>query len=725
MSKHASHRQLPRLAALAASILAVAGCSRGPDAGGGAADTAAADTPKPPVAETRPHEVKAPHGAVRQDEYYWLRDDSRKDPQMLAYLQAENAYADAMLAPLAALKEQLYGELVGRIKQDDASVPFLENGYWYYTRFEEGREYPIHARRKGSMEAPEEVLLDVNTLAEGQGFYQVGRYEVSPDNRLLAYFEDTSGRRQYTLKLKNLETGELLPVEIKGLSASIAWTADSGSFYYVENDPETLLTTRVRLHTLGLAEGNDRVVYEERDPSFYMGVGKTTSDKYICISVSSTVSSETRCTLAAQPGDFEILAPRERDFEYSADHLGERWVIRTNWQAKNFRLMQASENDVRARSEWKDLIAHDDKVFIEDFALFDGFLAVEERSEGLTRLRLRKNDGSEQYVAADETAYAMGLSVNAEPSSDWLRYSYTSLTTPATTFELNVVTGERKLLKEQPVLGGFDKKNYVTERLWATARDGTRVPVTVLHRADFKRDGTAALLQYGYGSYGNSIDPAFNSNVLSLVDRGMVYAIAHIRGGQEMGRAWYEDGKLLKKVNTFTDFIDVTDFLVAEKYAASDRVSAMGGSAGGLLMGAVANMAPEKYRAIVSQVPFVDVVTTMLDPSIPLTTNEYDEWGNPEDKTYYDYMLAYSPYDQIEAKAYPATFVGTGLWDSQVQYWEPAKYVARLRAKKTDDNLLVFRTNMEAGHGGKSGRFQRFREAAEYYAFLLDQLGVK
>ena len=725
MSMHAPYRQLPRLAALAASILAVAGCTRGPDASAGAADSAAADSPKPPVAETRPHEVKAPHGAVRQDEYYWLRDDARKDPQMLAYLQAENAYADAMLAPLAALKEQLYGELVGRIKQDDASVPFLENGYWYYTRFEEGREYPILARRKGSMEAPEEVLLDVNTLAEGQGFFQIARSEVSPDNRLMAYFEDTSGRRQYTLRVKNLETGELLPVEIKGLSASIAWTADSRSFYYVENDPETLLTTRVRLHTLGLAEGNDRLVYEERDPSFYMGVGKTTSDKYICISVNSTVSSETRCTLAAQPGDFEILAPRERDFEYSADHLGERWVIRTNWEAKNFRLMQASENDVRARTEWKDLIPHDDKVFIEEFALFEGFLAVEERSEGLTRLRLRKNDGSEQYVAADETAYSMGLSVNAEPASDWLRYTYTSLTTPATTFELNVVTGERKLLKEQPVLGGFDKKNYVTERLWATARDGTRVPVTVLHRADFKRDGTAALLQYGYGSYGASMDPNFNSNVLSLVDRGMVYAIAHIRGGQEMGRAWYEDGKLLKKMNTFTDFIDVTDFLVAEKFAAADRISAMGGSAGGLLMGAIANMAPEKYRAIVSQVPFVDVVTTMLDPSIPLTTNEYDEWGNPEDKTYYDYMLAYSPYDQIEAKAYPATFVGTGLWDSQVQYWEPAKYVARLRAKKTDDNLLVFRTNMEAGHGGKSGRFQRFREAAEYYAFLLDQLGVK
>jgi oligopeptidase B len=725
MSMHARNNRLPHLAALAASVIAIAGCQRGPDADAGSVAATDGGPVQAPVAETRAHEVKAPHGAVRQDEYYWLRDDSRTDPKMLAYLEAENAYADARLAPLAALKEQLYGELVGRIKQDDSSIPFRENGYWYYTRFEEGREYPVHARRKDSMESPEEVLLDVNSLAQGQSFYQVGRYEVSPDNRLLAYFEDTSGRRQFTLRVKNLETGELLPLELKGLSTSIAWTADSSGFFYIENDPETLLSTRVRLHTLGLAEGNDRLVYEERDPSFYMGVGKTTSEKYICISVRSTVSSETRCTPAAQPGEFEILAPRERDFEYDADHLGERWVIRTNWEAQNFRLMQASENDIRARSQWQDLIAHDASVFIEGFALFDGFIAVGERSQGLTRLRLRKGDGSEQYVAADETAYSMGLSVNAEPSTDWLRYTYTSLTTPATTYELNVVTGERKLLKEQPVLGGFDKKNYVTERLWATARDGTRVPVTVLHRAEFKRDGSAALLQYGYGSYGASMDPGFNSNVLSLVDRGMVYAIAHIRGGQEMGRAWYEDGKLLKKMNTFTDFIDVTDFLVAEKYAAADRVSALGGSAGGLLMGAIANMAPEKYRAIVSQVPFVDVVTTMLDPSIPLTTNEYDEWGNPEDKTYYDYMLAYSPYDQIEAKAYPATFVGTGLWDSQVQYWEPAKYVARLRAKKTDDNLLVFRTNMEAGHGGKSGRFQRFREAAEYYAFLLDQLGVK
>jgi oligopeptidase B len=722
------HQRLPRLGALAAAIITLAGCQRAADpvdAGAAGSATPTASQVAAPVAEQRPHEVRAPHGAVRNDEYYWLRDDSREQPDMLAYLNAENAYADAMLAPLASMKESLYAELVGRIKQDDSSVPFLEKGYWYYTRFEEGREYPIHARRKGDMQAAEEILLDVNALAEGKSFYQVATFEISPDGKLLAYFEDTSGRRQYTLRVKNLETGELLPVEITGLSASFAWTADSASFYYVENDAETLLTKRVKRHSLGTDASTDPLVYEERDPTFYMGVATTTSEKFICISVSSTVSDETRCTPAAAPSDFEILAPRERDFEYTADHLGNRWVIRTNWEAANFKLMEASENDIRARSQWKDLIAHDPAVYIDEFALFDGFIAVGERSEGLTRLRVRKNDGAEQYVEADESAYSMGLAMNAEPGTDWLRYTYTSLTTPATTFDLNVVTGERKLLKEQPVLGGFDKTKYVTDRIWATARDGVKVPVTVLYRADFKRDGSGALLQYGYGSYGASMDPAFSPNVISLVDRGMVYAIAHIRGGQEMGRSWYEEGKLLKKVNTFTDFIDVTDFLVKERYAAADRVAAMGGSAGGLLMGAVSNMAPEKYRAIVSQVPFVDVVTTMLDASIPLTTNEYDEWGNPEDKTYYDYMLSYSPYDQIAAKAYPAIFVGTGLWDSQVQYWEPAKYVARLRAKKTDDNLLVFRTNMEAGHGGKSGRFQRFREVAEYYSFLLDQLGVK
>ena len=678
----------------------------------------------PPAAEARPHEVAAPHGATRRDEYYWLRDDERTDPDMLAYLEAENDYADAVMAPLADSQDALYEELVGRIRQDDSSVPYKYKDYWYYTRFEEGQEYPIYARREGNMDAPEEVMLDVNQLAEGHDFYQVGNWQVSPDQTLLAYVEDTVGRRQYTLRVKNLGSGETQPVQIPGVSTSLAWAADNRTLFYVVNDEETLLTRWVRTHTLGGEAGSDPVVYEELDDSFYMGLSTTRSERYICISLESTVSSELRCTESAAPGEFRVLAPRERDFEYSADHLDSRWVIRTNWNAENFKLMEVGDGVWGDRSGWRDLIGHDDGVFIGGFELFDDFMAVGERSGGLTRIRIVDPDGQTSYVDADETAYTMRLSVNAEPGTDQLRYTYTSLTTPASTYELNVRTGERTLLKEQPVLGGFDRNNYVTERLWATARDGTRIPVSVLYRDGFERDGTAALLQYGYGSYGFSNDPRFSSNVLSLVDRGMVYALAHIRGGQEMGRAWYEDGKLLNKVNTFTDFIDVTDFLVEQGYAAPDRVAAMGGSAGGLLVGAVANMAPEKYRVIVSLVPFVDVVTTMLDASIPLTTNEYDEWGNPEDETYYDYILSYSPYDQLEAKDYPAMFVSTGLWDSQVQYWEPSKYVARLRARKTDDNLVVYRVQMEAGHGGQSGRFRRYRETAEQYAFLLDQLGV-
>ncbi len=679
----------------------------------------------PPAAEARAHEVAAPHGATRQDEYYWLRDDERADPDMLAYLEAENDYADAVMAPLADSEAALYEELVGRIKQDDSSVPYKYKDYWYYTRFEEGEEYPIYARREGNMDAPEEVMLDVNRLAEGHDFYQVGNWQVSPDQTLLAYVEDKVGRRQYTLRIKDLGSGETLPVQIPGVSTSLAWAADNRTLFYVVNDEETLLTRWVRTHTLGGEAGSDPVVYEEPDDSFYMGLSTTRSERYICISLSSTVSNELRCTEAAAPGEFRVLAPRERDFEYSADHLDSRWVIRTNWNAENFKLMEVGDDVWGDRSEWRDLIGHDDGVFIGGFELFDDFMAVGERSGGLTRVRIVDGDGQTSYVDADETAYAMNLSVNAEPGTDQLRYTYTSLTTPASTYELNVRTGERTLLKEQPVLGGFDKTDYVTERLWATARDGTRIPVSVLYRDGFERDGTAALLQYGYGSYGFSNDPRFSSNVLSLVDRGMVYALAHIRGGQEMGRSWYEDGKLLNKVNTFSDFIDVTDFLVEQGYAAPDRVAAMGGSAGGLLVGAVTNMAPEKYRVIVSLVPFVDVVTTMLDASIPLTTNEYDEWGNPEDETYYDYILSYSPYDQLEAKDYPAMFVSTGLWDSQVQYWEPSKYVARLRARKTDDNLVVYRVQMEAGHGGQSGRFRRYRETAEQYAFLLNQLGVE
>ena len=693
---------------------------------------AATELPDPPDVERKPHLVEAPFGATRDDPYYWLRDDTRKDAGMLAYLDAENAYADAVMAPLASLQEQLYGEIVGRIKQDDSSVPYRERGFWYYSRYETGQDYPIHARRPDvlghyDMAATEEVLLDVNAMADGKDYFSVGDYEVSQDNAILAWAEDDVGRRQYTIRFRNLATGEVYPDVIRGVSANLVWADDNRTLFYVENDPGTLLTVRVRKHVLGTPVADDPLVYEEHDDSFYMGISRTRDDRFVCISVESTVSSETRCAPAADPREFTVLAPRERDVEYEADHLGDRWVIRTNapaadgTPAPNFKLV-AAPTDATTRAQWTDLVPHHDDVFIEDFDLFDGFIAIGERSGGLERIRLLKPAG-EEYVAADEPAYSMGLDVNSEHDTTWLRYSYTSLTTPATTYEVDTATGERRLLKQQPVIG-YDPSKYTTERLWATARDGTRVPVSVVYRKDFRKDGTAALLQYAYGSYGMSMDPGFNLPVVSLLDRGMAYAIAHVRGGQEMGRAWYDDGKLLHKKNTFTDFIDVTDFLVARGYAAKDRVAAYGGSAGGLLMGAIANMAPDKYRVILSQVPFVDVVTTMLDASIPLTTNEYDEWGNPEQREYYDYMLSYSPYDNLSAQAYPATFVGTGLWDSQVQYWEPAKYVAKLRDLDTGGRTIVFRTNMDAGHGGKSGRFRRYRELAEMYAFTLDQLGV-
>ncbi|WP_225764946.1 S9 family peptidase [Stenotrophomonas sp. Marseille-Q4652] len=684
----------------------------------------AAPLPTPPDAPKRPYTVKAPFGAERQDPYYWLRDDERKDPQMLAYLEAENAYTDAVMAPLRPLEEKLYGEIVGRIKQDDASVPYRERGYWYYTRFETGKDYPIHARRKGDMGAPEEILLDVNVMAEGKGYFSVGAMEVSQDNRLLAWADDAVGRRQYTIRFKDLATGKVLDDVIEGVSPNVVWADDNKTLLYVENDPETLLTVRVKKHVLGTPTSQDVLVYEEEDDSFYMGIGRTRDDRFITIGVESTVSSEQRYAPASDPTHFTVLAPRQRDVEYDADHYNGRWVIRTNADgAKNFKLVTAP-SDATSRAQWQDWVAHDPDVLVEGFELFDGFTAIAERAEALERVRLLFADGRSEFVKADEPAYSMGLSVNPEPETPWLRYSYTSLTTPATTYELNVVTGERKLLKQQPVIG-YDPSQYQTERVWVSARDGARVPVSLVYKKGFRKDGSAALYQYAYGSYGMSMDPGFNLPVISLLDRGVVYAIAHIRGGEEMGRAWYESGKLLNKQNTFNDFVDVTRALVEQGYAAKDRVGASGGSAGGLLMGAVANQAPADYRVMVAQVPFVDVVTTMLDPSIPLTTNEYDEWGNPEQQRFYYYMLTYSPYDNVKAQAYPALFVGTGLWDSQVQYWEPAKWVARLRDENTGKHPLVFRTNMEAGHGGKSGRFRRYRELAETYAFVLDQLGVE
>ena len=747
-------KSFPFLLATSLLMTTLSACTPGKDA----ASAPAAATPvparaepralagaaTPPDAEKRDFTVQAPHGAKRNDEYYWLRDDKREDKAMLAYLGAENAYADAVLAPLKPVQDKLYDEVVARIKQDDSSVPYRERGYWYYSRFESGKDYPVHARRADAPGvdalsiqeandagdfAGEQVLLDVNKLAEGKDYYQVGDYAVSQDNRLLAYAEDLNGRRQYTVRFLDLETGQALPDTIGGVSPNLVWADDNRTLFYVENDPDTLLTKYVKAHMLGAPAGGDRLVYEETDDSFYMGIDRTRDDQYIVIGVSSTVSDELRYAPAADPGKFTVLAPRTRDVEYDADHLGGRWVIRTNAPAAdgkpatNFKLVQAPSG-ATSRGQWIDLVPHDEKVFIEGFELFDGFLAIAERSDALERIRLRKADGSEEYVKADEPAYSMGLSANPESDSEWLRYGYTSMTTPSTTYELNVNTGERRQLKQQAV-PGYDASQYATERVWAPARDGkTKIPVTLVYRKGVAKDGTAPLLQYGYGSYGASMDPGFSVTNVSLLDRGVVYALAHIRGGQEMGRAWYEDGKLLNKVNTFTDFIDVTDDLVKRGYAAKDRVAAYGGSAGGLLMGAISNMAPEKYAVILSQVPFVDVVTTMLDPSIPLTTNEYDEWGNPEEPPYYDYILKYSPYDNLKAQAYPAMFIGTGLWDSQVQYWEPAKYVARLRDLDTGDKPVVFRTNMEAGHGGKSGRFRRYREQAEMFAFMLDQLGV-
>ncbi len=680
----------------------------------------------PPVVAKKPHAVTAPHGATRNDDYYWLRDDTRKNPEMLAVLNAENVYADSILASSKPTADILYKEITARIKQDDSSVPYFKNGYWYYSRFETGKDYAIIARRKVTMDAPEEVLFDQNVMAAGKGYFAIGEWEISPNNQLVAWAEDSVGRRQYQLFVKDLATGKTFTDVVENIEANIVWADDNQTLFYIEKDPVTLLSKRVKTHVLGSATKSDKLVYEELDDSFYMGISRTRSEQFICISVQSTVSSEQRCASAAKPSEFTVIAKRERDVEYSADHLNGRWVIYTNWNAPNYKLMSLSDDKkMGSRADWQNFIEHKEDVFIEGYELFNNFIAIQERSNALLRIRMLSNDGKVEFVASDEAAYTMGLNVNANPDTAWLRYSYTSLTTPNTIYEVSTESGERKLLKRDPILGGYNPDDYVTERQWATARDGTKIPVSIVYKKDFKKDGSAALLQYAYGSYGASSDPRFSVVNVSLLDRGMVYAIAHIRGGQEMGRAWYDNGKLFNKINTFTDFIDVTRFLVKAGYAKSDRVAAYGGSAGGLLMGAISNMAPQDYTLIISQVPFVDVVTTMLDETIPLTTNEFDEWGNPAQKEYYEYMLSYSPYDQIKHQNYSTVFVGTGLWDSQVQYFEPAKYVAKLRDFKTGKNPVVFRVNMEAGHGGKSGRFQRYKETAEQFAYMLEVLGVE
>ena len=691
------------------------------------ATTAAASGPTPPRAEQRPFTVISPFGK-REDPWYWLRDDKRTDKDMLAYLEAENAYMAAVMAPQRAAQEKLYNEIIGRLKQDDSSVPQRKNGYWYYARYETGKQYPIYARRQGSMEAAEEIIVDGNVSSTGHAFYQIANTEVSPDGRWVAIAEDTVGRRQYSIRIKDMQSGQYLPTTITNVEASLAWGNDNTTLFYIRKDAQTLLGNQVYRHQRGTTTETDRLVYTQEDESFYMGLGKSKSDRFIYIVSQSTVSSEYRYADANDPQfSFKVALPRERDHEYQLEDLGDRFIIRSNWKARNFRIVEAPIATVQDRSSWRDVIAHRDDAFIDSFEAFDSFLAVSERSGGLQKLRIRGWDGARNFLMdAADAAYTMDIGNNTEQQSPLLRYVYTSPTTPSTTYDYDVRTGQRTLLKQEPVLGSFDSRNYVAEFRFVPARDGVRVPVTLLYRKGTRLDGTAPMYQYAYGSYGYSTDPVFRSTVLSLVDRGFVYAIAHIRGGQEMGRLWYEQGRLQNKLNSFNDFIDVTRHLVKEKIADPARVFAMGGSAGGLLMGGIVNMAPELYKGIVAHVPFVDVMTTMLDESIPLTTNEFDEWGNPaSNKATHDYMLSYSPYDQLKAQRYPAMLVTSGLWDSQVQYWEPTKWVARLRTVKTDDNPLLLRTNMEAGHGGKSGRFERYQEVAEEYAFVLWQAGIQ
>jgi len=677
--------------------------------------------PVAPVVEKRPHTLEA-HGEIRVDDYYWLRE--RSNPEVLAHLEAENAYTAAVMAPTDELQAQLFEELKNRIQPDDSTVPARYHGYYYYKRYEEGLEYPIYCRKKGSVDAPEEVTLDVNQIAEGHDFCSVRGVAVSPDTRLLAWAVDTVGRRKYTIHLTDMETGEVLTDVIPEVTGNLVWANDNRTLFYGKQDPETLRSYQVYRHELGTDPAADVLVYEETDPTFSVYVWKTRSEQYIMIDSEQTLAAEYRFLDADDPtGKFRMIAPRERDVEYSVSHVGDRFIIKTNLGAENFRLVEAPVANP-GRENWRELIPGRDDIFLQGVEVFADFMVVTERSDGLRHLRIIPWDGGEEReIEFDEPTYVTWVGDNEEMETSTLRFGYSSLNIPESIYDLDLTTGERTLMKREQVRGGFDPANYVVERLWAPARDGLQVPISLVHRKGIERDGSSPLLLYAYGSYGSSMEAWFRPAVLSLLDRGFAYAIAHVRGGQELGRQWYEDGKLLKKKNTFTDFIDCGRFLVEEGYTAPDRLFAMGGSAGGLLMGAVANMAPELFAGIIADVPWVDVVTTMLDDDIPLTTGEFDEWGDPNQREYYDYMLSYSPYDNVEAKGYPAMLVITALEDSQVQYFEPAKWVAKLRAMKTNDNPLLLKTEMAAaGHGGVSGRYKKYHETALEYAFMLGVL---
>ncbi|MEK6510484.1 S9 family peptidase [Myroides odoratimimus] len=678
-----------------------------------------------PIATVRPHELTA-HNHTRIDNYFWL--NNREDQEVIDYLNAENAYYEGQTAHTKAFQADLFEEMKSRIKEDDSSVPYFYNGYYYITRFEKGKDYPIFSRKQGSLEADEEIMFDCNVMAEGHSYFHLRGINVSEDNQWVAFGVDTVSRREYTLQVKNLVTGEISPISIEKTTGSSTWAADNKTLFYSRKDEVTLRADKIYKHKLGTAITEDVMVYFEEDDTFDTHIFKEKSRKYLVIGSESTLTSEYRILESHNPdGEFRVFQERVREVEYNISHYDGHFYIMTNLdEADNFKLMRCPE-DKTAAEHWVELIPHREEVLLEGVDIFKDYLVISERSNGLVHLKIQPWDDSQEayYLPFDSETYNAYTGTNLDFDTEILRYGYQSMNTPSSVIDFNMRTREKEVKKEQEVLGTFDKNNYVEERIWATAKDGVKVPMSIVYKKGMKKDGTNPFLQYAYGSYGYSMEPYFSTTRLSLLDRGFIYAIAHIRGGEDMGRQWYEDGKLLEKWNTFDDFIACSEHVIAEGYTSPEHLYAEGGSAGGLLMGVVVNKRPDLYNGVIAQVPFVDVMTTMLDDTIPLTTGEYDEWGNPNEKEYYDYMLSYSPIDNVVAQDYPNMYVSTGLHDSQVQYWEPAKWVAKLRVMKTNDKQLYLDTNMEAGHGGASGRFEALKEVAKEFAFMFDLEGIK
>lgn len=706
-------RTAPRLLALLAAALAAAPLP----------PLRAQTLPAPPVARVIP-KTDTMHGDVRVDNYFWLRD--RSNQEVIAYLEAENRYTDTVMAPTRQLQETLYQEILGRIKQTDTNVPDRIGQYFYYSRTVEGQQYPIFARRRGSMEAPEEVIFDQNQMAQGKRYYTLGAFTVSPDHRLLAFSVDTAGSERFTLMVKDLQTGQILPDRVDSVHFGATWAADNRTLFYSKTD-EAHRPDRIFRHTLGAPTSQDQMVFHEPDVLFRVGIYRTKDDRYLVLTSGSFTTSEAQVVPADRPGDpFRMVAPRQKDVLYTVNHQNGRFVIRTNVDgANNFKLVTAPESDP-SRASWRDLVPHRETVLLDGFDVFRDHLVLYERTNALRQIRVRDvRSGDEHVIAFEEPVYTASPGSNPEYNTSTLRFGYQSMVTPFSVFDYDMATRRRELRKQNEVLGGYDPSLYTTERTWARASDGAMVPISLVYRKPLARDGQRPMLLYAYGSYGSSTDPTFSVANLSLLDRGVVYAIAHIRGGQEMGRSWYDQGKMMNKRNTFTDFIAAAEHLVRERFTSSERLAIRGGSAGGLLMGAVVNMRPDLFKVVVADVPFVDVINTMADASIPLTAGEWEQWGNPANEAEYRYMLSYSPYDNVERKAYPTMLVTTGLNDPRVAYWEPAKWVARLRTMKTDQNPLILRTNMGAGHGGSSGRYDALRETAFRYAFILHHLGVR